>query len=179
MTRSTESTTSTVLPLDREAAFELICDASSYPRWLVGAQHIRWVDDAWPGVGAAFGHRVGAGPVTVPGTTTVQRASRPDELVLAAGMGPFGEATVRFRLSATDGGTRVELAEEPARGLAALAGRLARPVVSGLLWGRNAISLSKLAELALERAPRSASADAAGAAADGGRRRASGHLAQQ
>lgn len=129
------------------AVFAVLIDPSTYPDWLVGAQHIRSVDDDWPAVGSKFHHAIGVGPAAVPGSTSVQRCSPDEELVLAAGMGPFGEAAVRFTLTATGDGTLVEFRELPVKGPARLAWRVARPLVSAALWGRNAVSLASLARV--------------------------------
>ena len=67
--------------------------------------------------------------------------------VLSAGMGPFGEAEVRFELEAAPGGTLVRFEELPARGAARLVWRFAKPAVTLALWGRNAASMSALAEV--------------------------------
>lgn len=133
-----------------EDAFELVCDARRYPEWLVGAQHIRSVDPSWPQPGAAFRHRIGVGPLTVPGSTTVREIVRPRRLALAAGMGPLGEATVTFELrEAGPRRTFLTVEERPSGGVAELGWRVARPVVASLLWGRNEMSLHTLADLAV------------------------------
>lgn len=130
-----------------QRVFDVLVDPRTYPEWLVGAQHIRAVDDAWPAPGAQFHHRIGVGPLTVPGSTSVRRSDAPHELVLAAGMGPFGEASVRFVLEQVGDGTEVTVEEEPVRGPARLLWRGARSLVSAALWGRNAMSLSALDRL--------------------------------
>ena len=145
------SNNSTLIDLPIDEAFDLITDASCYPEWLVGAQEIRHVDAEWPAIGASFVHRIGFGRARVPGSTTVREIERPSCLVLAAGMGPLGEATVRFELRAVGAGTEVTVLEQPATGLARLGWYLARPVVFSLLWGRNELSLSQLSQLAEQR----------------------------
>jgi hypothetical protein len=67
-------------------------------------------------------------------------------------MGPFGEAAVRFVLTATADGTLVRFTELPVKGPARLAWRVARPFVSAALWGRNAVSLASLARVVRDRA---------------------------
>jgi uncharacterized protein YndB with AHSA1/START domain len=143
--KASNNTTVVDLPIDE--AFDLVTDASSYPEWLVGAQEIRHVDAGWPAVGTSFAHRIGFGPVRVPGSTTVRELERPNRFVLAAGMGPLGEATVRFELRPSGTGTEVTVLERPAAGLARLGWNIARPVLFLVLWGRNEVSLSKLAGL--------------------------------
>jgi hypothetical protein len=78
----------------------------------------------------------------------------PAQLALAAGMGPFGEATVRFTLDSNHDATRLTLEEEPRRGLARYAWALLRPLVNIALWGRNQASLTSLRDVVLERSPK-------------------------
>jgi hypothetical protein len=59
---------------------------------------------------------VGFGILHIRDRTTVVRDELPSRLVLAAGMGPLGRAEVDFTLTATDGGTRVKMREEPVSG---------------------------------------------------------------
>ena len=47
------------------AVWDALIDPTTYPRWLIGAQDIRDVDDSWPAVDAAFHHRVGVWPVLI------------------------------------------------------------------------------------------------------------------
>lgn len=146
------SVNSTVVDLPIDDTFDIVCDPHTYPRWLVGAQEIESVDADWPAVGSSFRHRIGIGPARLPGSTTVRAAEVPHLLELAAGMGPLGEARVRFRLQSNDDGTtEVEIEEAPSGGLARLGWFVYRPVIFGLLWGRNQLSLNALADLASER----------------------------
>lgn len=133
--------------------FDVLEDASSYPDWLVGAQRITAVDDDWPAVGARFCHRIGFGPLALPGSTSIRHIDRPGELVLGAGMGILGEAVVHFRLREVEGGTEVSLHETLARGPARVAAQLARPPISTALWGRNAVSLTSLEKLVTAQVP--------------------------
>lgn len=145
------SNNSAIIDLPVGETFDLVCDPRTYPHWLVGAQEIVDVDDDWPRVGAAFRHRIGVGPIRIPGSTTVRAVDSPHHLALGAGMGPLGEARVDFRLAAVPGGTEVTIEEQPSGGLARLGWFIYRPIVFGLLWGRNELSLHALAELAADR----------------------------
>jgi uncharacterized protein YndB with AHSA1/START domain len=136
----------------RDVVFARLTDPRTYPAWLVGAQHIRDVDDDWPAPGSAFHHRIGIGPLTVDDATTVVSVAPPDELVLRARIGPLGAALVRFRLVGSEP-TVVhfdEAAESgPLRRLGSGAGRwLLRPTI----WGRNELSLVRLRDLLEDRA---------------------------
>jgi len=139
----------TEVTIDRPAdqVFEVLSDPTTFPDWLVGAQRIVRTDATWPAVGSRFHHRVGWGPLRVPGSTTVRRCSPPRLLQLSAGIGPFGEAIVTFRLDERDGRTVVAMDETPRRGIAGWAEHLARPLVAMALWGRNSASLDMLADL--------------------------------
>lgn len=129
-----------------EHVFDALADARTYPRWLVGAQRIRRVDEDWPATGCAFHHTVGVGPLTLDDRTTVVDYDRPRSLRLRAGVGPLGSAHVDFELEpGPGGGTRLHFAEEPESGLLRMAWRtLGRPLMRLGIWGRNAASLSNL-----------------------------------
>lgn len=146
-TPDSSSTTSELIEAPPEQVFAVLVDPTTYPRWLVGAQRIRSVDENWPEVGSTFRHTIGLGPVRVAGSTSVRRCREPEELVLAAGMGPLGEASVRFELEPAPEGTLVRLEEEPARGPMRGAWLLVRPLVMLGLWGRNAASLDALSRV--------------------------------
>jgi len=135
--------------------FGVIVDPTTYPEWLAGAQHIRKVDPNWPENGARFHHTVGVGPLRLRDHTAVVSSDPPSELILEAHLGPLGSALVRFRLREGDesaNSTIVELEELPQRGVIAMAWvKPAQPLVRMALWGRNAISLVRLAEIAHDR----------------------------
>jgi hypothetical protein len=137
-----------------EAVHATLCDARTYPEWLVGARHIRRVDDDWPAEGSAFHHTIGVGPFTISDRTAVVRNRAPSELVLHAFLGPLGSALVRMTVAPSpDGGSHVAFEEEPAGGvLHTLWNPITRPLVGFCLWGRNAISLQALRALTEARA---------------------------
>jgi uncharacterized protein YndB with AHSA1/START domain len=155
------SQNSVALPTSIDEAFELICDPTRYPTWLVGAKAIRRVDPTWPKAGSKFEHRIGAGPLVLAGSTTVREIRPPVLLVLAAGMGPLGEALVRFELEPAGAETHVRMVEAPRKGPAGVAARVLGPLVRWTVWGRNAVSLEHLRHL-VQQLP----ADAAAAAPD-------------
>lgn len=131
-----------------EEVFEVLSDPTTYPEWLVGAKAIRSVDEDWPAVGSRFHHRIGlGGPLTIPGSTSVRRSEPPELLELGAGMGPFGEAKVRFRLRRRDRRTHLAIEEEPRRGIARTGWAVLRPLMLVGLWGRNEVSLASLRDL--------------------------------
>lgn len=150
-TRASAATATELIAASPDAVFEVLVDPTTYPVWLMGARQVPRVEPRWPAVGSSFGHRIGWGPLRIPGSTSVRRCEPNRELVLAAGMGPLGEASVRFELEAVADGTVVHFEELPARGLVRLAWTAARPVVAAALWGRNAVSLHSLSEVVQQR----------------------------
>lgn len=139
------TTTSLCFDCSVERVFDALVDPESYPSWLVGAQAIRSVDPEWPAPGSSFRHVIGVPPLLVPGSSTVRVLTPPTELVLAAGMGLLGEATVRFRLREDAAGrTWVRVDERFVAGPAGWSWRWARPLLRPLVWGRNAVSLESL-----------------------------------
>lgn len=127
--------------------YALLLDASRYPEWLVGAQAITSVDDDWPRVGSSFHHRIGFGPLRVPGSTTIAELDLDRLLVLRAGMGPLGEAEVRFALEADGDGTVLQMDERPTRGPVRLTDRVTGPLLPLVLWGRNGASIAQIMDL--------------------------------
>lgn len=125
--------------------FAVICDPRTFPDWLLGAQKIRKVDEAWPAPGSAFHHTVGAGPVHISDRTSVIEVNEPERLELRAHLGPMGSARVIFQLRAKDGMTEVELEEFPDGGvMRVLWSTLGRAALALGIWGRNESSLQQL-----------------------------------
>jgi uncharacterized protein YndB with AHSA1/START domain len=138
----------TTLHLDQppEAVFAVLEDAWQYGDWVVGAKHIRDVDQAWPAPGSRFHHRFGVGPLTIDDSTVLEEIDPPRKVVLRARARPTGVARVTVALVGTgDGGTDVEMTEVPIGGLAA---RLDNPALEALVVLRNRRSLRRLGRLA-------------------------------
>jgi uncharacterized protein YndB with AHSA1/START domain len=131
-----------------ERVFAELTDAWMIPVWLVGAAHIRGVDDPWPTVGARLHHSVGPWPVSVSDSTEVIEHDPPRRLVLHARMWPFGEALVDLALEADGDGTLVTMSEGAARGPARL---VDNPLQRWALRKRNKESLARLATVAEKR----------------------------
>ena len=53
--------------------FDVLVDPATYPHWLVGAHQVVDIDDRWPATGSQFAHRIGFGPLQLPGSTTIRR----------------------------------------------------------------------------------------------------------
>lgn len=139
------TTTTQHIAVPPSAVFAAIGDPTTYPRWLVGAQRIRHVEQGWPREGTSFHHTVGVGPLHVEDQTTVVALDPPDLLELRAGVGLLGAAHVTFRLAGRDGGTDISIDEEPAEGVLRLTWRaLGKPLMALGLWTRNEVSLQQL-----------------------------------
>ncbi len=128
------------------AVWDALIDPTTYPRWLIGAQEIRDVDDSWPAVDAAFHHRVGVWPVLIDDKSIIREVRPRQHLVLEVRATPAVRGLVRFDLEPADAGraTVVEMSEEP---LYRLVGNVLRPILDPLTHLRNMRSLVKFEEL--------------------------------
>jgi len=130
----------------RERVFAVLADGWSYASWVVGASHIRNVDDGWPAAGTRIHHSVGPWPLVVRDVTAVRAVEPPRMLELDARLWPFGAATVRLELDdVAPGVTRVRMSEQVVRGPARV---LPDPAQALLLIPRNRESLRRLADIA-------------------------------
>jgi uncharacterized protein YndB with AHSA1/START domain len=137
------STTRRHIDAPVEDVFAALTDPHTYPRWLIGAQDIRDVDDGWPAPGTRFHHRVGlGGPLTVADSTKVLAVDAPHRLDLEVRARPLGRGRASFRLDRDGDGTQVALEEHPLGALSRLEPLLAVPTRL-----RNGRSLEALAEL--------------------------------
>lgn len=134
-----------------EAVWSVLADGWLYPLWVVGATHMRDVDDEWPTVGSQLHHSVGVWPFMLSDATTVLECEPGRRLVLQAKAWPAGSARVTIRLEPTASGCRIHMAEEADRGLGSLVPRLVQ--APGVLL-RNAETLSRLRDIAEHRAHR-------------------------
>jgi hypothetical protein len=132
-----------------DAVAAVLADPRSYDGVVVGSKRIRWFDARWPEPGTHFHHSVGFGILHIRDLTTVVRDELPRRLVLAAGMGPLGKAEVDFTLTPTDGGTRVEMREEPVSG--AMKALWSSPLAA-VMRARNTRALRRLEKLSRARA---------------------------
>ncbi|MCU1690544.1 MAG: hypothetical protein JWN61_3087 [Pseudonocardiales bacterium] len=131
-----------------EAVQAVLSDGWLWAGWVVGASHIRDVDESWPTVGSKLHHRVGVWPVTIKDFTEVLEHDPDRLLVLRVRAWPVGEGQVRLELSGRDGGTHVVMREKATAG----PGRLIPPVlINWLLRARNRESLARLASVAERR----------------------------
>jgi hypothetical protein len=143
-------TVSAALPVSPAAIFAVLADGWSYAGWVVGATHVRDVDEGWPAVGTRIHHSVGPWPLALHDVTTVTAVEAPRLLELDARLSPLGAARVRLELTATGPEhTTVRMSELVEHGPARL---VPRSVQALLLIPRNRESLSRLGHLATGRA---------------------------
>ena len=128
--------------------FDVLTDGWLLPTWVVGATHIRDVDDAWPAPQSRVHHQVGAWPFMISDTTAVVKCEPPRELVLQARAWPVGEARIELTVEAHNGGSIVRMAEAPSHGSARI---LDNPLQRRLLVARNRECLARLAAIAENR----------------------------
>ncbi|WP_089953926.1 SRPBCC family protein [Lentzea xinjiangensis] len=136
--------------LDVEAPIDtvwaVLADGWSYAAWVVGASHIRAVDDGWPKEGARIHHSVGPWPLTIEDTTEVVRLEPSRVLELDARLWPAGAARITFTLVPRSADvTEVRMAERVQRGPGAL---LPKVVQDAMLVPRNRETLRRLGALA-------------------------------
>jgi uncharacterized protein YndB with AHSA1/START domain len=119
--------------------FATLVEPESYPRWLVGAKHIREVVDGWPAVGSHFKHVVGFGPFAIPDRTTVRETTPPHVLELLVRARPLLEAVVRFEVTDVGSSCHLRMTETPVGSYRFLA-----PIAGPLIRARNERSLQRL-----------------------------------
>ncbi len=137
------------LPVPPEQAFAVLRDGWLYGLWVVGASHIRAVDDEWPSVGSSIHHAFGAWPLMIRDRTEVLECSPPHRLVLQARAWPAGQARIELTLEEVRaGGCRVSIDEYPVTGIGAA---LHNPAFEALIARRNVESLARFAALAERR----------------------------
>lgn len=136
-----------MLPAPPDEVYAVLADPTTYPDWLVGADHMRSVDADFPAKGSGFDHSVGiVNPLTVDDRTESLGAEEDRHLALDVHVGPF-EARVDFALEpATGGRTKLTFTEQP-RGVFAAITPMLRPT----LHARNSTSVTRLRRLLADR----------------------------
>jgi uncharacterized protein YndB with AHSA1/START domain len=124
-----------------ERVFDALSDAWLLPVWVVGATHIRDVDDNWPEPGSMVHHQVGAWPFAISDVTAVVECESPKRLVLQGRAFPFGEVYIELAVEADGTGSCVRMREAPSYGAARV---IDNPVQRWLLAARNRESLQRL-----------------------------------
>ena len=131
-----------------EQVFDVLSDAPTYHRWVVGAKDIRGADPSWPQPGAHLNHTVGVGPFRLNDNTEVLEVEAVHRLVLEARGRPFGRARIEFQLAPTSSGTAVSIHEviTSPRLL-----RLLNPLLEPLVRLRNKRTLGRLSRTVADR----------------------------
>jgi uncharacterized protein YndB with AHSA1/START domain len=143
------ATNTRFMPVPPEAVWDVLADPGDYGYWVVGSKVIRDAEPDWPAPGSKFHHTVGVGPVKVSDHTVSVEAEPPHLLKIRAKGRPLGTATVTMKMRPKDGGTFVEMVENPDGIFSPLA---LNPVLHVATKLRNSESLMRLEELALRQA---------------------------
>ena len=101
------------MPVPAHAVWDVLADPGDYGYWVVGSKLIRDADPDWPTPGTKFHHTVGLGPFKVSDHTEALEAERPHRLVMRAKGRPVGTAKVTMTMTPRDGGTVVQMTENP------------------------------------------------------------------
>lgn len=135
---------STVIEASPERVWRALSDGWLYPLWVVGATHMRDVDEGYPKPGTKLHHSVGAWPLLVQDDTVVQECEPGSRLVLRASGWPAGVAMIELSLEPVGHACRVTMFEEPIEGPGQVAHSLLRPVSEWALAKRNNECLGRL-----------------------------------
>jgi uncharacterized protein YndB with AHSA1/START domain len=142
------STTTRQIAATADKVWAVLADGWLYPVFVVGASRMRDVDATWPQVGARLHHSVGSWPALIDDNSEVLEVEAGTRLRLRVRAWPAGEGTVEFRLEPNDGGTRVTIVEDAAKGPALM---IPKPVRDAQLDWRNSETLLRLAFIAENR----------------------------
>jgi uncharacterized protein YndB with AHSA1/START domain len=132
----------------RQQVWNVIADGWTYSQWVVGNTRMRAVDPSWPAAGSTIHHTIGIWPVVLNDETEVESSNPTEELVLLAKGRPFGKARITLRLTDTEEGCCVEMAEVPVGGPLNL---VPRRLALAAAYPRNRECLARLAALAERR----------------------------
>lgn len=151
----TEVTQQISAPADR--VFSVLSDAWLMPVWVVGATHIRDVDETWPARGSQVHHQVGPWPISISDVTAVVECEPPRRFVMQGRAFPFGEVYIELTVEPDgQGGALVRMGESPSYGAARV---LDNPLQRRLLAARNRESLTRLKAVAENRRETSVTSD--------------------
>jgi uncharacterized protein YndB with AHSA1/START domain len=131
-----------------EDVFAVLTDGWSYASWVVGASHIRDVEAGWPQPGHSIHHSVGAWPLLIKDTTTIEEHEPLRYLRLRVRAWPTGEGIVEFEATDKDRRCHLVMREHAAKGPATL---IPKALADPMLHARNDETLARLALLAEHR----------------------------
>lgn len=97
----------------RRQVWDVIADGWTYSQWVVGNSRMRAVDEQWPAPGSTIKHSIGIWPAVLDDVTVVEECVPLERIVLLAKGRPFGKARITLRLSDTNAGCHIEMAEVP------------------------------------------------------------------
>jgi len=132
----------------RQQVWNVIADGWTYSQWVVGNTRMRAVAPNWPAPGSKIHHTIGIWPMVLNDETEVESCTPLEELVLLAKGRPFAGARITLRLSDTENGSRIEMAEVPVGGPL---NWVPRRLALAAAWPRNRECLRRLAALAERR----------------------------
>jgi hypothetical protein len=142
------ATVSCFIDAEPDVVFGVLAEGWFYSNWVVGASHVRAVQEGWPAVGSKLYHASGVWPVVARDETLVEQVEPGRLLVLLARGRPLGEARVRIELApsaaGTGAGTTVTMHESPVAGPGKW---LHNPLAEMVLTRRNTESLARLTAL--------------------------------
>ena len=135
---------STVIEASPGRVWRALSDGWLYPLWVVGATHMRDVDEGYPEAGTRLHHSIGAWPLLVKDNTLVEECEPRSRLVLRASGWPAGVAKIELKLESEGSACRVTMFEEPIEGPGRIAHQVLRPVSEWALTKRNSECLGRL-----------------------------------
>ena len=138
------TTVERVMAAQPEQVWAVLSDGWLYPVWVVGATHMRDVDESFPATGAKLHHQVGAWPMMLSDSTEVLLSEPKRHLVLQGRAWPAGEARIELTIEPHAEGSLVRMAEVPTHGPAHF---LDNPLQRKLLAARNRETLGRLASI--------------------------------
>ncbi|CAA9352140.1 MAG: hypothetical protein AVDCRST_MAG29-2320 [uncultured Nocardioidaceae bacterium] len=144
-TTAMTQTTTRVLSCPPQAVMDVLNDGWSYATWVVGASRIRDVSAEWPSVGSTIHHSVGAWPLLINDTTTVEQLVPGRSLQLRVRAWPTGEGRVLIEAIPHPDGCEVQISEDAVGGPAVL---VPTPARDAMLHWRNTETLRRLAFVA-------------------------------
>jgi uncharacterized protein YndB with AHSA1/START domain len=137
---------------DSASVWATLADADAFKEWVVGCKEVRFVEGDWPSVGSSIHHRVGAGPLTIDDTTTVEEAQPERLLRLRARARPAGTASVVLTIEPN--GSQASLIRMEELVVEGPASHVPEAITDPLLRSRNEETLRRLKELVERRHPR-------------------------
>ena len=102
---------STFIAAPPDAVWDVLEDAFSYPRWIVGSDRTLSADDTWPAPGSEFRVRF---PLGFRDRTRSRELEPGRRIVLDAAAGVFGPTRVIITTEPERDGTCVTMVEDPA-----------------------------------------------------------------